>query len=345
MKARPRLTGNRVTATVQYAIVVLCLVTNQIPSNLQAADNPFGFIETRSQSPVQQLRCGPIHHVPWVIPADTYTLSIRHNWKNMWLYRHDICRIDAEVHEVITRLRIGLGRGLEIEGELPVRYVSGGIMDGLIEGFHDSFNIDNAGRDDFPRDDFAFNIRNGSGDDGWSHSGAEQTGWNLGNATLALSFDVGTIASIKPRLIMTLGLKFPTGTRTEFFGNQSMDITLSMSGGINVGSLHWYASSAVSYYGDKKMIGIKLRQWRISNLVGLEYKGEKSNHAWTAQILHENGVAHNYDVFSDATYEVMFGYQCRLFPRVLMEFSILENVFIFDNSPDFGFHTALTHSL
>ena len=331
--------------TVRHAIFLFCLVQSLYATNLRAADEPFGFMEIRSQSPLQQLRCGPIHHVPWVLPAETFTLGVRHVWKNMWLYQHDAYRIDAEVHEVNTQLCVGLGRGLEIAGELPLRFVSGGVLDGLIEGFHGSFNLDNAGRDDFPRDDFAFDIRNGSGENDWSHAGTEQIGWNLGNATLALSLDLGKITSMRPSLVISLGLKLPTGTRTEFFGGQSIDFGLSMSTGVETGPVHWYLSSAVSYYGDEEMIGITLRQLHISGLVGLEYMRGHSAHAWTAQILMESGIARDFYQFSDATYEVMFGYRRRLSPRISMDIGILENILAFDNSPDMGFHMALTCSL
>jgi len=332
-------------AAARQAIILFCLIPGLYVANLQAADNAFGFIEMRSQSPLQQLRCGPVHHVPWVLPPGTYTLSVRHNWKNMWLYQSGVYRIDAEIHEIITRLRVGLGEGLEITGELPVRFVSGGILDGLIEGFHRSFNISNAGRGSFPRGDFAFDIHNGLGESGWSHAGAEQTGWNLGNVTLGLSLDIGKVASIRHRLVMTLGLKLPTGTRTEFFGGQSVDFGLSLSTGADTGPIHWYLSSSVSYYGDEEMIGIMLHQRHVSGLVGLEYMRDQSAHAWTAQILVESGVARDFYYFSDATYELMFGYRRRLSPGVSMEIGILENVLAFDNSPDIGLHTALTCNL
>ncbi len=339
------LSGNRRSgpSAFRYLYLVFAILLGVSPGVPANADHPFGFMETRSQSPLQQLRCGPLHHVPWVLPAKNNSLSIRHNWKNLWLYRDDICLIDAEVQEVVTRLRIGLGAGFEIAGELPVRFVSGGMLDGMIEDFHNSFGLSNAGRDQFPRNNFIFMIHRGGDEDSWYYAGADQTGWNLGNATFALSTDIGRIISIEPRLVMTVGVKIPTGTR-RFFGSQSLDLALSLSSGINFGSFHWYVSSAVSHYGDEEMIGISLRQWHLSTLVSLEYRRPDADHAWVAQILCESGVTEDNYPFSNATYEVMFGYKYRLWQSVVMEFSILENVLTFDNSPDFGLHTALTYS-
>jgi len=72
---------------------------------------------------------------------------------------------------------------------------------------------------------------------------------------------------------------------------------------------------------------------------------DRSAHAWTAQILAESGVARDFHQFSDATYEVMLGYRRHLSPGVSMDIGILENILAFDNSPDIGFHTALTCNL
>jgi len=319
------------------------LLIDLYSASLQAADENFGFMEIRSQSPLQQLRCGPIHHVPWILPGNTYILRVSHNWKNIWLYREEAYRIDAEIHEINSLVRFGLGGGFEITGELPVRFTSGGILDALIEGFHNFLNLSNAERDKFSRDDFAFEIHNGASDDGWSYAGASQTGWNLGNTTIAFSCDLGRILSINSDLIVTLGLKLPTSTRTDFFGNQSVDPGLSVSTGITTGPLHWYFSSAVNHYGDKQMVGIRLHQWHLSSLVGLEYKNKHNNHAWTAQLLTENGVAHNLYEFSESTYEVIIGYRRQLSEKVSLDIGFLENMFVFDNSPDIGFHTAFTY--
>jgi len=319
--------------------VVLC------SGGVQADDQSLGLLEMRSQSPLQQLRCGPLHHAPWILPSGTRTLSVHHTWKNLWLYEPGVYVIDAEVHEIVARYRQGLGSGFEVMAELPVRYVSGGFLDGMIEGFHKRLNIDNAGRDGFPRDQFAFHIHYGPGEDDWTHADTEQTGWNLGNANLSVSFNFGSVADIRPPLIMTLEMKLPTGTRTDYFGGQSVDVALSASSGFATGPLHWYLSSALAYYGDEEMIWVRLRQWHFSGQVGLEFKPRQSSHAWTAQLLTESGVAHNLHQFSEATWELLFGYKRRLADHTSLEIGVLENIFAFDNSPDIGFHSALTFEL
>jgi len=336
---------SKILAVRLAVISILTFAFFILPFSAFAVGQPLGFIEARSQSPLQQLRFGPIHHLPWVLPDKSHTFSISHNWKNMWLDKSGAYHIDAEIQELIAQYRIGLGGGIEIGAELPVRYVSGGILDGLIEDFHKSFGIDNAGRDKYPRNSFAFAINNGAGVDGWSATGAEQEGWNLGNAILEVSADLGSITGDQFPAILTFEMKLPTGTRTEFFGSQKIDYSLSLSTAARTGSLHWYFGSAVTHYGDYEMIDIELRRWHFSNLIGMEYTTHGGTQAWIVQLLAETGVARDFYQFSDATYEMMFGHKRRLSDKVTLEVGILENVLAFDNSPDIGLHTAVTFQL
>jgi len=94
-------------------------------------------------------------------------MSVRHNWKNVGLYEPDVSRIDAEVHELLLRLRAGLGRGFEVTGEAPAQNVSGGGLDGLIERFHQAQAMNNAVRKDFPQNQFVFEIYTGERSDAY----------------------------------------------------------------------------------------------------------------------------------------------------------------------------------
>jgi len=143
--------------TLPVLMVVLLLLAPVAGS--QPVDQPFmGFVALRSQSPLQQLRFGMQHHVPWTLPPGDMALYLEHNWKNVWIYGEGEYQIDAEIHELAVRSYFGLGGGLEASIEIPVRYVSGGFLDIVIENFHDLLGIGNANREKAPRDQFSFEI-------------------------------------------------------------------------------------------------------------------------------------------------------------------------------------------
>jgi len=327
----------------------ICLVATLWATPLAARPRTelpaMGFIEASSQSPLQQLRFGMQHHRPWVAEPHTLYLYAEHNWKNVWLLEPRYYRIDAEVHELDLRGCYGLGHGFDVSLDLPLRYVSGGILDGLIEGFHKMFGIENANRDRFPRNQFAFHI-NPTGEPGdWRTAGSDQIGWHLGNSVIAVSYALPIDTVRNSRATITANLKLPTGTRVHFFGGQSVDVGLSMCVGQSFGPVHLYLSPGVVYYGERETIGVRLHQWHYSGLVAVEYHRRGSRHAYIVQTLTESGIAEKFSEFSDATYELMLGYKYRLTDRSVLEFGFLENLFFFNNSPDISFHAGFVRQI
>ncbi len=307
----------------------------------QSSGHPLGFLALRSQSPLQQVRFGMQHHVPWVSPGGTYKVYFEHNWKNVWMYKKQFYRIDAEIHELSVRTCIGVGHRLELSMELPFRYVSGGVLDNLIEGFHRTFGLGNQGRNEYPQNQFAFEINPEGTENGWEYAGKEQLGWHLGNIIVAGSYSLFSDRNRKTGVTVTTNVKLPTGTRNEFFGGQSVDVGLSVSWYKGMGQLYWYVSPGIVYYGDGEMIGVVLRQWHFSGLAAVEYHADNSRHSWILQLLMESGIAKEFSQFTNNTYELIFAYKRRLSPSLVFEVGFLENLFFYDNSPDIGLHLGI----
>jgi len=249
------------------------------------------------------------------------------------------------VHGVSLRGCYGLGHGFGISLDVPARYVSGGILDGLIEGFHGTFGIENAERDRFPRDQFAFLINPSGRPDDWRSAGSDQIGWNLGNTVVAVTYALPVDTVRHSRATITANLKLPTGTRIHFFGGQSIDIGLSMCVGQSFGPVHLYLSPGVVYYGEREVIGVRLHQWHYSGLVAVEFHRRHSRHAFIIQTLTESGIAERFSEFSDATYELLLGYKYRVSDHATLQFGFLENLFFFNNSPDIAFHAGFVRRL
>lgn len=309
----------------------------------QRPDNgPLGFMAMSSQSPLQQLRFGLLHRPPWVIPDGAIAFYAEHNWRNIWLYEPGLYRIDAEIQELTLRSCMGIGGNLSVSIEVPIRYVSGGILDGFIEDFHRAFGIANDYRDLFPRNQFAFELNLGQGLQDWSHAGPEQKGFALGNIVLGVSQTLPYFEPLGIEAALAANVKLPTGTRTEYFGGQSVDVGAMVSMVKPVGSLYLYASPGVVYYSQKKEVGIALRQWHFSGLFAVEYHPDHSNNSLITQLLMESGIAKTFGGFTQDTYELTMGYKRRLSHNTVFEIGVLENLFHFDNSPDIGLHTGIT---
>lgn len=305
-------------------------------------DGPMGFMAMSSQSPLQQLRFGLLHQPPWVTPDGAIAFYAEHNWRNVWLYSPGLYRIDAEIQELVLRACMGVDDNSSVSIELPLRYVSGGILDGAIEDFHKAFGIANDYRDLFPRNQFAFELNLGDGLENWSGAGTEQTGFALGNIVLGINRKLPYFKPLGIEAAISANLKLPTGTRTEYFGGQSVDVGAMVSMVKGFGPLYLYASPGVVYYSQQEEIGIVLRQWHFSGLFAAELHPANTNNSWIAQLLMESGIAKSFGGFTQDTYEFTLGYKRRLSKNTVLEIGFLENLFHFDNSPDIGLHAGIT---
>ena len=61
--------------------------------------------------------------------------------------------VDGEVSRTVLALRRGFGGGLEVELTVPLVRFSGGGLDGLVESFHDTVGLEQAGRLGAPKDE------------------------------------------------------------------------------------------------------------------------------------------------------------------------------------------------
>ena len=327
-----------------YFILFIFLLIGQ--TLLFARDNkPLGFFPLRSQSPIQQLRFGIQHHPPWTVPRRTWALQLQHTWKNMWLYDEQRFLIDGEIHETVLRNAYGITDRFEVMLELPVRHLSGGVLDGLIEGFHQMMGLGQAGRDKFPRNRFAVEITTPDKNGSKVQIRSSDAGWQVGNIVLSFTYSLVKDQNHKFRAIVSSNMKLPTATTTEMFGSQKMDFGLSLGTGYNMQPFHLYYNAGLIYFGDRTILGIELRQWHISSLLALEYHPTGGRHSWVLQGLVENGVAQDYGQFSKRTSEILFGYKRFYDSGWVLEVGFLENLFYFDNSPDIALHLAVTKFL
>ena len=335
----------RLRVSETFGTVLLMALVVSVQTLGAQEDHALGFFPLRSQSPVQQLRFGMQHHPPWTVPRGTWALQLQHTWKNMWLYDEQRFLIDGEIHETVLRSAYGITDRFEVMLELPVRRLSGGVLDGLIEGFHQMMGLGQAGRDKFPRNRFAVEITTPDKNGSKVQIRSSDAGWQVGNIVLSSTYSLVKNRDHKFRAIVSSNIKFPTATTTEMFGSQKMDFGLSLGTGYNMQPFHLYYNAGLLYFGDRTILGIELRQWRFSSLLALEYHPTGSRHSWVLQGLVENGVAKDYGQFSKRTSEMLFGYKRFYDSGWILEIGFLENLFYYDNSPDIALHVAVTKFL
>jgi len=86
-----------------------------------------------------------------VLPARRTLLRLDFDWGNDFASR-GVYLFDGEHRTLALSLRRGLGHGLEVGLRVPLHYRGGGLLDGIIEGFHSALDLPNGGRSRLPRD-------------------------------------------------------------------------------------------------------------------------------------------------------------------------------------------------
>ncbi|MBU0983472.1 MAG: DUF3187 family protein [candidate division Zixibacteria bacterium] len=303
---------------------------------------PGGFIELPSQAPVQQILFGLPHQTPWAAPARSCGLALQQTWTNLWLYQEGRYRIDAEVMQYRLTARAGLGKGIDVSAAVPVRYISGGILDGFVEAIHRGLGSGDASRDEFARDDYSFYVNSTGMRGDWTGDEGRLRGWTLGS--VVLSTRVATpVFGRHMRGAVSLHAKLPTSLEDSYTGRQGIDVGVSASMMRSLGPIHAYVSAGAAYYGDRSLLGVPLAPWHFSLLWAVERHVPGSRHGWVTQMTIESKSADDFSQLSKNTFEVLTGYRYHVSDRTRVELGVAENLFYFDNTPDISFHLALSH--
>lgn len=298
-----------------------------------------GPLTLRGQSAFQFLRLSLIPVGVEPLPAGSWLLSATTTWTNRWAWKKNKYLVDAEVLRVGFAATYGVTDWLGLRIEVPFCVRGGGIMDGFIQGFHDAFGLGQAGRDQFPKDQFEVAL--------WRKDGtqfrltAEDSGIGLEDMILSSQFRVTEGSRYLPQAFLVLHLKVPTGDEGDLYGSGSVDGGVSVLLAKRIWKFFGYVSAQYTRFGGIEIAGIPMRADQISVLTALEYPW-CDRISLVVQELVNTGAARDFYQFSEASHEISFGAKVETMAGTVFEMGLIENLFRFDNSPDFGVHFGLS---
>jgi hypothetical protein len=138
----------------------------------------------------------------------------------------------------------------------------------------------------------------------------------------------------------------PSGDEYELRGLGAPSIALSAVASKRLGGspVILFGGVGFQYCTADDIAGIEIQNEEWSGLAGLEYQYTPSL-SLIAQYLVSSPVAKDYYAFSDPTHEVSVGFKWRITRYTTMEFAVVENILIFDNSADIGVHFCFGKNL
>ncbi len=293
----------------------------------------------RAQSPLAILRLSPTPQTPITLRRGQWQATLLTSWNNYFdVDPKGRYTIDAEALRFALGAAYGVTSRLEVQAELPVSYRGGGILDRFIQNFEGLLGVPNEQRKLAPRNRYLVEIHGANGMT-FVRTGAD-AGWGVEDATATARYQLAHGSESTPAVVASVLLKFPTGRAASLFSSGGYDVGAGVSAGQRLGRFNLYGSIVAMHYATTELAGVALYPNQISLFAGLEYR-YSGRTSWLVQALVTSPGAEHFGDFSKDTYEITAGLKHLLSRNLLLEASLLENLFIFDNSPDVGFHVGL----
>jgi hypothetical protein len=174
--------------------------------------------EIRDEHVLAQPRLTLPATAPWTAAVGHWTFAASVLWSNSFSWEQDVpgedpahrsFLVDGETLTLDATVSRGLRRNLDVALRVPLRWRGGGIMDGLIDGWHTAFGFPDGGRPYFPRDVFQVE---GTTTQGGTFSWTDQTGTGLGAVELATHWRFVDASAAAPSLALVGRVSLPTAS-------------------------------------------------------------------------------------------------------------------------------------
>lgn len=308
----------------------------------------YGPLGIRSQSPFQGLRLAMFPRTPSTLAGGQHQLRAGVTWANVWAVDQGVFDpaggelgpyvLDFETLDLDLGYAYGLSDTFQLELGYESRRRFGGLMDGFIEGFHDLFGIDQSGRDLWPRDRSLVLIDPGGGRPPLVRD--EQGGQSIVRSLLAtFQHNLSCGTELLPALSWSATVRSAVGG-DELEGG-SLDFALSAALSRRLGRFYLYLTLGHTWYGSREVAGLELAATQFSLLTAVEWRF-RPRMSLVLQYLGSEGAVTELGPFSESSHEVVIGLKWEPDEGGVLEIGLLENIVIFDNSPDFGLHAAYT---
>lgn len=343
MRRSPKLP--RVFLVTLLALLFLSAVSQaaDIPNDYNFGPGPS---TARSQAPAQSLRMTTAAIVPGTIkPGFSFLTGISES--SVWGLTDDM-NIDFAIRDIRLGGTYGVNDRLGFGIFFDQRHYYGGFLDQLTLTTHEIFGLDMHGRTEVDKYLHRIIRYDGGGNVIFETNDMKQfdnSGISLG-AHYVLTFGSdGFLPAIGLTGIVRYVTEAPPGDE-----DNPMDWTIG-SGFSKRLSETWYLYGYLSYTS----FGQDTVQPAGSTVTPLEFTDDAINvmvagawkfdpkWAFLIQYLRSEGAIEDFDIMSEASNEINLGVRRQVSDRGALEFTMIENLVIHDNSPDIGFLLTYAH--
>ncbi len=247
---------------------------------------------------------------------------------------------DGEVLRFALEMRYGLADNWDVQLEVPWMQHDGGVLDRVIDDWHELFNMSDGGRDQVPRDLLEYRYATAQGGFRLNDSSS-----GLGDISLSLNHvfyrNKDAVAAVR------LGYKFGSGDEDDFTGSGEDDVYVALHfSGKHLSSLplDWHGQVGYLHAGDSDLLGERQEQdlwfaglaldWRFSERWSLI--GQLDSHAAPMDS--------DITALGDVAGLVTVGTRWRFASRWALDLSLVEDILV-ETAPDIIFQASLRYRL
>ena len=299
-----------------------------------------GPMHITGQTPLHTLRLDVVPTRYDILDAGQAEISAFNSLTNRWNVT-DHYLLDIEIVQNIVGITVGMSKGTELGVTVPFISFSGGCLDRFIIDFHNRLGLGQAGRIGYPSNSMQVSLIGESGDSLVVLDNNDRK-TILGDVSLFARSRIYRGESRLRSLIFTALLRFPTACRRGYYGSGGADGAFSISSSHRINRLFLYTTLGYGIYGSGSLIGLDLRPYQWTLFAALEVPVNK-NISVIVQQLSNSGAARDCYEFSKPTHELTIGVKQYVSRRIVLEYGIIENLFSFRNSVDFGLNFSIIY--
>jgi hypothetical protein len=249
--------------------------------------------------------------------------------------------LDGESLRTTLQARVGILPRLEVVADVPFVSLTSGFMDAYIDDFHREFNLPDGGRPAFAQDKFRAGY---VGDGAVVYFDEAPGGLRLGDIVLSATTALQAERSRAPAISFTLSGKLPTGDYHVLGGSGSFDYGAALRASKRWGRSTAHAALSFNSVGT----------WRLAPSLPLHNSRTLSGtYAYSItprtclilQALRTSGPFpfRSGNDLGKVAMEIAAGFRHRTKPGIEVEWSFIENVDPFYNTPDIGVYLGIVY--
>lgn len=323
-----------------HLLLILVLFTTAVQSfNIDSRGGRLGPLPTTGQTPLQTLRLDIVPTRYDILAPGQTEFSLFNSWTNRW-NRSYYYHLDVEVLRNQLEYNYGIGSKTEIGIILPFITRTGGYLDSFIVGFHESFGLDQSGRREYPENQLEVSFLTDSGEEVVILDKSDQ-GTIVGDLSLISRSNLYSGTGLVRSVIFSTLFRLPTSQERSYLGSSGIDGAFSISSSFHPSPFYLYGTIGYGMFGSGNLYGINLRPYQWTFFMAVEYPVSE-NSSLILQQLSNSGMTVDSPDFSSPTHELTFGVRHWISSKLMLHYGLVENLYVFNNSIDFGLLFGLT---